>query len=358
MRGKHSMMIREAKYEDGRALQSIQSRCIAGNTLRIVTVNGPDFFARTSAYEDCKVFVIYEEDQIIGSVACAVLNTVIDGKSEKTGYIFQAFVAPEFRGRGIIRRLYEHCEQFLKSQGIRMAYGLILQDNLANRRAAKKAGYEAYEGPRIEYLFTYKKVPVDNPKKKVRTMTMADIDSVCDLFNGMWMDHDLYEPTTKKRLLSDMERIPGFGRENTLVVEENGKIVACASYWDWSEITKIMVKSWNTRIKITAIALDVARTFRDLPQLTRPGNILKQWCLINFAFSSMEDFEMLLKHLNNLAVDSGIDQLCFVASKEHPAVKELKGFVRLGFNTMLYAKRFDSGVNLGNSDLWISGVGL
>ena len=352
------MMIREARHNDGLALQYIQSQCIAGNTLKIATVNSPDFFARTSAYEDCKVFVTYEQDKIIGSVACAVLDTVINGNLEKTGYIFQAFVDPEFRGRGIIRRLYEHCEQFLKNQGVRMGYGLILQDNLANRRAVEKAGYEPYEGPRIEYLFTYKKMPVNHPTKKVRTMTLADIDTVCDLLNRMWMGHDLYEPTTRRKLLSDIERIPGFKLDNILVLEENGRVVACAAYWEWSQITKIRIKSWNTRIKVAAIALDIARVFRDLPMLTKPGNILKQWCLINFAFSSIEDFEMLLKHLNNLAVDSRIDQLCFVGSKEHPAVKELKGFIRLGFNSMLYAKRFDNGISLGNSDLWISGVGL
>lgn len=351
-------MIREANHDDGRALQSIQSRCIAGNTLKIATVNGPDFFARTSAYENCKVFVIYEGDRIVGSVACAVLDTVINGELEKTGYIFQAFVAPEFRGRGIARQLYEHCERFLKGQGVRMGYGLIMQDNLANRRAAEKAGYEAYEGPRIEYLFTFRKMPVESTTKRVRTMSPGDAGTVCDLLNAMWMGHDLYEPMTKEKLLSDTERIPGFGLGNILVVEEDGRIVACALYWDWSGITKITVKSWNIRIKMTSIALDIARAFCDLPVLTRPGNTLKQWCLINFAFSSIEDFAMLLKYLNNLAVDSGTDQLCFVCGKEHRAVKELKGFIRLGFNSMMYIKTFDDGLGLGNGGLWMSGVGL
>lgn len=351
-------MIREANHDDGRVLQNIQSRCIAGNTLKIATVNGPDFFARTSAYENCKVFVIYEGDRIVGSVACAILDTVINGNLKKTGYIFQAFVAPEFRGRGIVRQLYEHCERFLKGQGVGMGYGLILRDNLANRRAAEKAGYEAYEGPRIEYLFTFRKMPVESATKRVRTMSPGDAGTVCDLLNAMWMGHDLYEPVTEEKLFSDIKRVPGLDLANVLVVEENGRVVACASYWDWSEITKVTVKSWNTRIKMTSIALDIARTFRDLPVLTRPGDTLRQWCLIHFAFSSIEDFAMLLRYINNLAVDSGIDQLCFVCSKEHKAVRELKGFLRLGFNSMMYVKTFDGGMNLGDAELWISGVSL
>lgn len=353
------MMIREANYDDSRKLQGIQSRCVAGSTLRVVTVNGPDFFARTNAYEDCKVFVIYRQDKmIIGSVACAILDTVINGNPERSGYIFQAFVAPEFRGKGIIRQLYEHCEEFLRNRGVHVSYGLILQDNLANRRAAEKAGYAGYEGPRIEYLFTYRKMPVRSATKKVRPMTPADADTVCDLLNGMWMGHNLYEPMTKKKLLSDIARIPKFDWENILVVEENGRIVACASYWNWGEITEITVRSWNARIKMTAIALDIARIFRDLPVLTKPGDILRQWCLINFAFSSIEDFALLLKCLNNLAVDSGIDQLCFVCGKGHSAVKDLKGFLRIGFSSMLYVKTFDSGIDFTDSDLWISGAGL
>ena len=352
------MRIREANYDDGRELQVIQSRCIAGNTLKIVTVNGPDFFARTNAYEHCKIFVACDHDRTIGSVACAVLDTIINGRPEKAGYIFQAFVAPESRGKGIIRKLYEHCEQFLKSEGVRIGYGLILRDNLANRRAAGRAGYSACPGPRIEYLFTYRTMPVDSTTKKVRTMTMADADMVCDLLNSMWMGYDLYEPITKNKLISDIERIPEFDLDNIFVVEEKGKIVGCASYWDWSEITKITVKSWNARIKITAIALDAARIFRELPVLTKPGNILKQWCLINFAFASMEDFALLLKYINNLAVNSGINQLCFAVSRQHEAIKNLKGFVKLGFDSMLYVKTFDDIINLNNSDLWVSGVGL
>ncbi len=294
----------------------------------------------------------------IGSVACAILETFVNGRLKKTGYIFHAFVAPEFRGKGIVRKLYEHCEEFLKSQGVRIGYGLILQDNLANRRAAGRAGYEAYKGPRIEYLLTYRQMPVHSATKRIRTMTMADAGIVCDLLNRMWMGYDLYEPMTVKKLVSDIETIPGFDLDNIVIVEDNGRIVACASYWDWSEITKIAVISWNTRIKVTAIALDIARIFRNVPVLSKPGDVLRQWCLINFAFSSIEDFSLLLKYINNLVVDSRIDQLCFVSSKEHEGIKELNGFVRLGFDSMLYVKSFEGTINLKSSNLWINGIGL
>ena len=277
-------MIREANYHDGQELQNIQSRCIAGNTLKIVTVNGPDFFARTNAYERCKIFVACDQHRTIGSVACAILETVVNGRLEKAGYIFQAFVAPEFRGKGIVRKLYEHCEQFLKSQGVRIGYGLILQDNLANRRAAGRAGYEAYKGPRIEYLLTYRKMPVHSATKRIRTMTMADAGMVCDLLNRMWMGYDLYEPMTVNKLVSDIERIPGFDLDNIVIVEDNGRIVACASYWDWSEITKITVRSWNARIKITAIALDVARIFRKCAGLDQTGRHFETMVFDKFRF--------------------------------------------------------------------------
>ncbi len=352
------MMIREASRDDGHELQDIQSRCVAGTTLKIVTVNEPDFFSRTGAYQECRVFVACDSERILGSVACAILDTTVGGRPEKAGYIFQAFVEPQLRGRGIVRKLYEHCEQFLKSRGVRIGFGLIMQDNEANRRAAGRAGYDALKGPCVEYVLTYRKMPVLNSSKRVRTMTTDDAAAVCDLLNRMWTGYDLYEPVTVEKLLSDIRSIPEFGLNNILIVEADGRIVACASYWDWSKITKITVRSWNARIKLTSAALGVARVFREVPVLTRPGKALKQWCLINFAFSSIEDFKILLTHINNLAVDSKIDQVCFVCNDGHAAVKDLTGFIRLGFDSMLYAKSLNGGMRLNNSHLWIGGLGL
>jgi N-acetylglutamate synthase-like GNAT family acetyltransferase len=352
------MMIREASRNDGKGLQDIQTRCTAGNTLKIVTVNEPDYFSRTGAYKECRVFVACENQRILGSVACAILKTTVGGQPVKAGYIFQAFVEPQFRGQGIVRKLYEHCEQFLLSQHVPIGFGLIMQDNQANRRAAGRTGYDACKGPRIEYLLTYRKMPVESAPKRIRAMTVDDAGAVCDLLNGMWNDYDLYEPMTVEKLLSDVRTIPEFGLDNILVVEAKGKVVACATYWDWSKITKITVKSWNTRLKLTAAALALARVFRKAPVLARPGNILKQWCLINFAFSSIEDFKLLLMHINNLAVDANIDQVCFVCNDGHKAIKDLTGFIRLGFDSMLYVKSFGARINLKSSHIWISGLGL
>ena len=71
------MHIREAKVEDNKELQLIQSQCPMGSNLVVSTINSPDFFARAKAYESFKVFVSCKNNKIAGSMAVALTHGII-----------------------------------------------------------------------------------------------------------------------------------------------------------------------------------------------------------------------------------------------------------------------------------------
>jgi len=68
------MNIRDATIEDNQELQELQAKCPQGKTLIVSLVNTPDFFARAKAYGSYKVYVAYEDNQIIGSAACGCVK--------------------------------------------------------------------------------------------------------------------------------------------------------------------------------------------------------------------------------------------------------------------------------------------
>ena len=134
------MEIREATLEDNDELQKLQVRCPQGTNLVISVVNTPDFFARVKAYRDYKVYVVLEDKRIIGSGACALRNALINGREEKVGYVFQAFVDPDYRGRRIAGKMYEIREEYLRQKGAVLVYSIIMEGNLPSIRHVNREG--------------------------------------------------------------------------------------------------------------------------------------------------------------------------------------------------------------------------
>jgi len=130
------MHIRESAFEDNEELQNLQAQCPQGTSLVVSTVNTPDFFARVKAYESYKVYVACENSRIIGSGACAIRKGTIAGNIERIGYEFQYFISPEYRRKGVARRLLQHIEDYLIQQGAALSYALVMEDNIVMRNSS------------------------------------------------------------------------------------------------------------------------------------------------------------------------------------------------------------------------------
>jgi len=72
------MNICETTIEDNQELQELQAKWTQGKTLIVSLVNTPDFFARAKAYKSYKVFVACEDNQIVGSAACAIREALVN----------------------------------------------------------------------------------------------------------------------------------------------------------------------------------------------------------------------------------------------------------------------------------------
>lgn len=96
-----------------------------------------------------KIFVARDESKVAGFVACWVEredNVAETADSNTYGYIPDAYVASEYRGRGVFQKLNAKAEEYLMSlPEIKRIRINVLASNAQALAAYRKAGYGEYE---------------------------------------------------------------------------------------------------------------------------------------------------------------------------------------------------------------------
>jgi GNAT superfamily N-acetyltransferase len=356
-KGKAVFYTREATFEDNDELLALQSRCPQGTTIVVSTLNTPDFFARAKCYQDAKVFVVCDDRRIIASAACGLRDAVINGNVVLIGYEFQAFVDPAYRGKRIAGHLHQLRAEYLNKQGSVLSYGLILEGNTPSVRHVERQGFRRYRTLIMPGIVVFKKMklPAD---VKIRSIAPTDYVSVAELLNSSWQDYDFYEPLTANMLEQLFTSSPVYSRDNTFVLEHDGKIAACLGFLDLNRVMKMTVLSLSLKMKVIALLLKTVGKFIKVPKGPSPGDILKYVYLSHLGFKQPGDIALLLKYINNYALDKGIQQIFFLSEDGDPLLTALNGFIHIDTSIHLYVKSMQGILELGNRRVIISGIDL
>ena len=351
------MNIREATVEDNQELQELQAKCPQGKTLIVSLVNTPDFFARAKAYPSYKVFVACEDNQIVGSAAYGIREAFLNGTIRPVGYEFQYFISPDYRGKGIARQLHKHIRNHFIQHGAVLSYLLVIEGNLPAKGLFKSLGFNLYRTLTMPGLVIYKKMDVAH-QGTIRQIGSEEFSKVSDLLNDTWRDYDLVEPTSAETLTQFVNRTPAYNLNNLFVVEDHGEILACLGFWDWGQIMKITLKARSLKMQGIGFLLNISRNFRSLPRIPKVGDTLKQWCLTPIGFKDPTYLAVLLRYLNNLALQRGIEQIFSICERNHPLLSAMKGFIHVDTAMHLYVKPFQQDVSMGDRPVFINGIDL
>lgn len=351
------MNIREATPEDNQELQELQAKCPQGKTLIVSIINMPDFFGRAKAYEDYKVYVACEDDQIIGSAACAVREATVNGKPNRVGYEFQYFISPSYRGRGVAKQIHKEIEDHLLQNGAVLSYLLVMEGNFPAMRLFEGQGFKLHRTLVMLGLSLYKKMEIPS-RGKVRPVMPGDLTAVAMLLNDTWQGYDLYEPTSAEALTQFINRTPAYSFENLLLLEDQGEIFACLGFWDWGQMMKVTVIQRSLKMRIMGLLLDILRNFRPVPRGPKPGDTLKQIMLTPIAFKDLSHLGVLLRVINNQALKRGIEQIFCICERDHALLSSMEGFIHVDTAIHLYVKPFQQDVSMGDRPVFIDGIDL
>jgi GNAT superfamily N-acetyltransferase len=328
-----------------------------GTTLIVSTINTPDFFARAKVYEDYKVYVVFDDNQIIASAACGLHKAITNNKVEKVGHEFQAFVDPEYRGRRVTGQLTQAREEYLRKQGAVLSYGLIMEGNKPSIRHTERQDFQCHSTLVMPSIAVFKELPIAQ-NRNIRAMVTDDLPAVANLLNKTWKGYEFYEPTTAADLSQLITRTPKYDYGNIFLLEEGGEIKACLGFWDWSKVTQITVIAFSLKMRIMAFLMDIAKIFRPVPSPPVLGNSLKQIVLTPIGFEDTRHISDLLKYVNNRAFAEGIEQLFFICNRGHPLLSSLKGFIHIDTGMHFYVKPLRNNLSLGDNIVYVSGLDL
>jgi N-acetylglutamate synthase-like GNAT family acetyltransferase len=348
------MHIRDALPIDNHDLQALQARCPQGTTLVVSTVNRPDFFARVKAYETSRVLVAFEDDRIIGSAACAVRKATINDRPALVGYLFQAFVAPEQRRKGVASQLLRERENYLSEQGVDLIYTLIMDGNIPSMKYVESHGYDLKRSVVMPGLAVKEEMEVPS-LGSIRPASVSDLEAVSELMNDTWDGFQLYEPASSTSLDGFIARTPAFSIDNLLVLEADGTILSCLGYWDWSQVMEVKVLALSWRLKLTGWLLVTSRV---LPNFPGAGDILNQMMLTTIGFTEPQHLAPLVRHVNNLALDRGIQQIFCICERDHALLKSTRGFTKVDTTIHVYVKSLNHDLQFGEQPVFVDGIDL
>lgn len=348
------MDIREAVPEESEELKRLQEKAPQGKSLIVSTVNIPDFFSRVMAYESWKVFNAYEGDRIIGSAAYATRDGIVGERLVRIGYEFQYFTSPELRRRGVASNLHQTIERYLIKSGVVLSYALIMEGNTPSMRLFENEGFHLHRKLVMPGLTVFKKMEVPR-HGNIRPSEPKDLKAVADLINQTWDGYELFEPTSADSLASQIERTASIDFSDLLILEDEGRILACVALWDWSEIMRISVLRLNLKMQLLGKFLVLARI---LPRFPSPGDTFKQMMLTMIGYKSPPDLKVLVRHANNLALEKGIEQIFCICEQEDKLLESMKGFTRVNTEINLYVKPFHPEVILSDSAVAMTGLDM
>jgi ribosomal protein S18 acetylase RimI-like enzyme len=169
--------LRDAVAADHDALQSLDGAAPdAGAALIQARRN---FFARATAYTQCRTIVAEQKGRMVG-VLCAALTPVrVAGRPCSAGYIFNVRVEPGQRTRGLGSLMMRAGHDWLESKGAPYVTGLIGVSNAASMRMVTSLGWEVVA--RFDYLVLDLARFAPDPEVRIRK-----VDALGDRAHAAW----------------------------------------------------------------------------------------------------------------------------------------------------------------------------
>jgi ribosomal protein S18 acetylase RimI-like enzyme len=351
------MIIREAAPADNQALRELQARCPQGTSLKVSTVNTPDFFARVKVYHQARVLVAEEGGRIVGSAAGAIRPGRVGDTVASVGYQFQAFVDPEFRRQGVADALLDDLERYLAEQGAVLIYCLIMEGNDPSLGLVTRRGFTTGRDLVMTVLPVYRALRVPDPEA-IRPAGRNDLPAVADLLNDTWGGAQLFSKFSAGGLEEIIERTPGLSLDQVLIHRVGGRVTATAAWWDWGAVIRVTVLEVSRRLKRLSRRLRLIGLFRPVPSVARPGQVLRQVMLTGLGGRDPAALNALFRALNNRLKARGIEQMFVVSETDSPVTAALDGFIQVPSGLHLLIKPLAAGPVIGPGPVFVDGVDL
>ena len=92
-----------------------------------------------------KIFIAKEDEEIVGFVTGEIINCHLPVSStKKIGYISGAYVSPEYRGKGVMKKLDGTIIEYFRSCGLKYIELNFISNNIPAKKSWNSLGYRTF----------------------------------------------------------------------------------------------------------------------------------------------------------------------------------------------------------------------
>jgi len=251
-------IIREATQEDNDALIEMERQAPLDLGDRLLTFDrSPNFFAHQEMEEHGRVLVAEDAGRLVGVVAGAWHDVLVEGQQQRLLYIHQGRILPEYRRQRVATDLViQHLVLVLDAK-IDTPYWLISPDNKTSLAFAQQEAMEFWPlDGRSDSFDVSARCRASN---RVDRVGPEDLSQVVGLINRTHAGREMYLPYSADRLQGRLSLSPTYSWQQWRGYRSEEGLLAAAGVWDFGRslrMTEREKSSGKERVASPAFVLD------------------------------------------------------------------------------------------------------
>jgi len=251
-------IIREATQADNAALIELERQAPLDLGDRVLTFDrSPNFFAHQEMEEHGRVVVAADEGRLVGVVAGAWHDVLVEGQRRRLLYIHQGRILPDYRRQRVATDLViQHLILALDAK-IDTPYWLISPDNKTSLAFGQQKGMKFWplDGRRENFDVNARR----RAGNRVDTLGPRDLPRVLELINRTHTRREMFLPYDTARLQKRLSLSPTYGWQHWRGYRSEKKLLAAAGVWDFGRSLRTTERDKATgreSVSLPAFVLD------------------------------------------------------------------------------------------------------
>ena len=251
-------IIREATQADNAALIELERQAPLDLGDRVLSFDrSPNFFAHQEMEEHGRVVVAEDEGRLVGVVAGAWYDVLVEGQRRRLLYIHQGRILPDYRRRRVATDLViQHLILALDAK-IDSPYWLISPDNKTSLAFGQQGGMEFWplDGRRDSFDLNAR----GKADGQVGSVGPDDLPRVLELINRTHAGREMFLPYDTDRLQKRLSLSPTYGWQHWRGYRSEKKLLAAAGVWDFGRSLRTTERDKATgreSVSLPAFVLD------------------------------------------------------------------------------------------------------
>lgn len=270
--------VRMAGPGENQALLNLSRSCPMEADISLSIERDPDFFALSRARGEGRTYVAEVDGRIVGCGGVCRRRAYVLGSPSEIGYVGDLKVAPEFRRRGVARRILDVIARDESSVEAAPYVGTAAAGNADTERMLHRFGHDRHI-TRLGRFTSYQLLPFRRMRvedrfeiRPARLEDEADLASLLDSYHRRLTFAPVFHDGGLQDLL---ERSPGMELDSYRIARRRGRLVAALAMWDESGMKHTRIRRMNRRLRWMSRVVRTHGPKLGLPSFPAEGDLLR-----------------------------------------------------------------------------------